>query len=382
MQLLRPPPDPVLTWTSSPSYTFEGSPPAPAWPVEGQAAVEVEGVGTVGAHGTQTPAPVASMAKVMTAYAVLRDHPLEHDQSGPTITVDAQAAKDSGNKDESRVPLTQGQRYSEREMLEMLMLPSADNVARLLARWHSGTSESFVGTMNSIAAELGMTDTTYTDPSGLDATSKSTATDQLKLARAAMKDSTFRSVVATPDIVIHGVGRIHNSNTLLMNPGVVGIKTGSTTPAGGNLMWAAEKSVGGKAPLILGVVMGQQSRTSLTASLQKALDASNRLMTSVQNSLVSTAVVKKGDIIGHVDNKLGGKIPLVAAADLTVAGWPGMTCRLTLTASGKGVPHQMPAGTEVGTLSAGSGRARSTVPVVLQSEMSEPSVGSKLMHLG
>ncbi|MEK8172167.1 hypothetical protein NKH77_31570 [Streptomyces sp. M19] len=86
--------------------------------------------------------------------------------------------------------------------------------------------------MNDAAADLGMKNTTYTDPSGLKASTKSTAVDQLKLARAAMDSPAFRAVVATPNTEVPGLGeKIYNNNDrLLVKPGVVGIKTGSSTP--------------------------------------------------------------------------------------------------------------------------------------------------------
>ncbi|WP_342673447.1 D-alanyl-D-alanine carboxypeptidase [Streptomyces sp. ICBB 8177] len=382
VQAVRPLPTPTLSLTAAPSYTFSGGTLTPPWPGQGQAAVEVQGLGAVGTYGDQTPAPTASMAKTMTAYLVLRDHPLAKGANGPTIPIDAEAAQQAKNVDESTVPVQKGQTYTERQMLEMLMIPSGNNIARLLGRWDAGTDDAFVKKMNSAAQQLGMTRTTYTDPSGLEATTKSTATDQLKVAAAAMGIQAFRDVVSIPNIQIPNVGRIFNNNNLLVNPGVVGIKTGSSTPAGGNLMWAAEKNVNGRTQLILGVVMGQQSGTTVDASLQKALQASDKLITTMQSTLESATVVKKGEVVGYVDNGLGGKDPVVAAADLQAIGWPGMKARLSLSVDGKKVPHQAAAGTDVGTLSFGSGTAKTQVPVALQSAMSAPGFGDKLTRLG
>ncbi|WP_344640364.1 D-alanyl-D-alanine carboxypeptidase [Kitasatospora cystarginea] len=384
VQMLRPLPKTVLVMSGAPSYTFAGGPLAPAWPSEGEAAVEVEGVGSLGTYGEQKPVPTASMAKVMTAYVVLRDHPLKGDAPGPDITVDAQATKESNNQDESRAGVGEGQHFTEHQMLELMLIPSSNNIARLLGRWDAGSDEAFVKKMNAAARQLGMNDTTYTDPSGLDAGTRSTAVDQLKLAGAAMQDPVFRAVVATPNTTIDGVpDRLFNNNNDLVNPGVIGIKTGSSTAAGGNLMWAAQQTADGRKQLILGVVMGQQSGFSPDASLNKALTVSQKLITQVQKALTSATVLKKGEAVGYVDDGLGGRAPVVAAADLTMVGWPGMKTQLTLSADAKGVPRSAKAGTVVGVLILRSGAvAGPQVPVALQHDLSVPGLGAKLSRLG
>nr|WP_202447253.1 D-alanyl-D-alanine carboxypeptidase [Streptomyces sp. SID5468] len=380
VQAVRPLPTPELKLTATPSYTIQGGPFTPPWPSEGQAAVAVAGLGVVGTYGAQKPAPTASMAKTMTAYLVLRDHPLKGDQPGPKITVDDQADKEAHNADESRVPVHKGQQFTEHQMLEMLMIPSGNNVARLLGRWDSGTDAAFVKKMNDTAKQLGMADTTYTDPSGLDAGTRSTALDQIKLAQAVMGDAVFRDVVAMPQADIPGLpGRIYNNNSLLTKiTGMLGIKTGSSTPAGGNLLWAARRTIDGKPQLILGAVMGQQSGYSPDASLQKAIAASEKVITQVQSGLTSAQVIKKGQVVGYVDDGLGGRTAVVAGGDLSAVGWPGMRAKLSLTANGKGVPHQAKAGTAIGTLSFGAGPAATQVPAVLQSALNAPGFFDKL----
>ncbi|MFK0175317.1 D-alanyl-D-alanine carboxypeptidase family protein [Streptomyces xanthochromogenes] len=255
------------------------------WPQEGQASVEVEGVGSLGSRGGREPVPIASVAKVMTAYVILKAHPLKHGENGPQIEVDQIAAQEALSLSESTAPIRQGQRLSQREHLELLLLPSGNNVARLLARWDAGSQEAFVAKMNRAAAKLGMTRTTYTGASGIEATTRSTADDQLKLARAAMREPALRSIVALRETTIPGVpGTITNTNRLLDKPGVIGLKTGSSTPAGGNLMWAAEVGAGQKRRLVLGVVLGQHD-AGPSAGLQAAVEGSGRLIDAVQDKL-------------------------------------------------------------------------------------------------
>lgn len=165
----------------------------------------------------------------MTAYVVLKEHPLTGKEQGEKITVDQQAEDESKLDDESTAPISKGQQFTEKQLLQLLMIPSGNNAARLFARWDSSETE-FVAKMNAAAKDLGMTGTTYTDPSGLKKTTVSTAVDQLKLARAVMQNEVLREIVDTPQIQIEGVdGTIYNNNSILLQPGVSGIKTGSST---------------------------------------------------------------------------------------------------------------------------------------------------------
>ncbi|GII26997.1 D-alanyl-D-alanine carboxypeptidase family protein [Planotetraspora mira] len=256
------------------------------WPAEGQSSVEVEGLGSLGRQGEREPVPIASVTKVMTAYVILKNHPLRGTQSGPVIKVDEAAAEESLSLEESSAPVREGLELTERQLLELMLIPSGNNIARLLARWDAGSQEAFVAKMNRAAVSLGMTHTTYTGASGIEPTTTSTAVDQLKLARQVMKDQVFRSIVAKPSITVPGVpGTIINTNTLLGTSGVIGLKTGSSTPAGGALMWAAETEAGGRTRLILGVVLHQRANTTPAEGLQAALDNSRKLVVAIQQAL-------------------------------------------------------------------------------------------------
>ncbi|MFF4456418.1 serine hydrolase, partial [Streptomyces goshikiensis] len=388
-QLLRPLPEPRIV-ASDASYTLDGQFSVP-WPAKGQGALRVPGSGDIGTFGEQKSVPTASVAKVMTAYVVLKGHPLRKGEPGPQIEIDAKAVADGTSEHESRIEgLVAGTKFSQQDMLKMLMIPSGNNVARLLARWDTGTDSeaAFVEKMNAAARELGMANTTYTDPSGLDAGTVSTATDQLKLAEAVMKDEAFRAVVALPSAEIKGLSTpLYNNNSLLTVNGlsIRGIKTGSSTPAGGTLMWAAYKSVGDETPLILGTLMDQHvdgpdpnAENSLT--LVKA--NSKKIIEAVREALAPAPAIRKGQTVGHVDDGLGGSTPLVATKDLNVIGVPGQRLKLTLRPGAAKVPHTAKAGTEIGVLTIGDGEGAKSVPVAVGTELAEPSFGARVSRLG
>ncbi|MFH9193480.1 serine hydrolase [Streptomyces globisporus] len=384
VQVMRPLPEPSLELTAKPTYTFEGGKTELSWPGQGQSAVMVDGVGSLGSEGAQKPAPIASVAKVMTAYVILQGHPLKGDEEGEKITVDQKAEDESKRPDESTAPLTKGQEFTQRQMLQLLMIPSGNNAARLLARWDAGSEDKFIEKMNDAAKDLGMTASTYTDPSGLEKTTVSTAADQLKLAQAVMRNEVFRKIVDMPQAEIEGIDtKIYNNNTLLLEPGVSGIKTGSSTPAGGNLLWSANTKVDGKVLWIYGAVMGQQAGTGrVYDSLELSLQNSLKLIKDAQEAATSATVVKKGDVVGYVDNGFGGQAPVVATKNLKAVGWSGLKVELKVTDNGKGIDQAAKAGTEVGSVTVGTGTGKVTAPVVLQSDLPEAAFGDKMTRIG
>ena len=386
VQVLRPLPSPTLKMTADSAYAFGGSAPTLDWPASGQATAEVSGLGSLGHSGSDNPVAIASVTKVMTAHLILKDHPLKKDEQGPTITVDQQAVDDYNNgiKDqESVVKVTVGEQISEYQALQMLLIPSANNIARLLGRWDAGTDAAFVAKMQAEATALSMSKSTYTDPSGLEGTTKSTANDQLKLAEVVMQDAVFREIVSSPSFTPPGGTLIYNNNSNLGKNGVIGIKTGTSSAALGCLMWAAQTKVGGTTQTVVGVVLSQPATGGDGGGwLPNVLKNSQKVIVSAEQALKSHTVAKKGDVVGYVDDGLGGKTPVVVSKDVTVAGWGGLSVDISLTPTGGSLPHQAAAGTTVGSLVVGTGATAQTVPVVLQSELKQPTAASKLTRLG
>ncbi|WP_328748168.1 D-alanyl-D-alanine carboxypeptidase [Streptomyces sp. NBC_00285] len=381
VQNLRALPAPTLKLAAQQTYTFEGGEVDIPWPTYGEAALDVQGVGTFGSSGDQKPVPIASVAKVMTAYIILRDHPLKSGADGPKIKIDQAAQDQVTAKDESTVPVTAGDSITQREALTDVLIASANNVARLLARWDSGSEKEFVAKMNATAKDLGMTNTMYTDPSGLNNTTVSTAVDQVKLARTAMELPAFREVAAVMSYYDYKDNKHNNYNRLVGYNNVVGIKTGTTTSALGNLVFAAKKDVNGKTHRIIGAVVRQRAGGEDNTILSGALDAGKQLILAAQDALKSATILKKGDVVGYVDDGLGGHTPVVLTKDVTAVGWSGLKVKLSFAADD--VPHTAKAGTKVGTLTVGDGDGGAVeVPVTLQKDLAEPGFADKLTRVG
>ncbi|MFE4851368.1 D-alanyl-D-alanine carboxypeptidase, partial [Streptomyces sp. NPDC056689] len=384
VQAVRPLPAPTLALTAKSTFAFDGDKVSLPWPAEGQGSMDVSGIGAMDRFGEQKPVPIGSVAKAMTAYVVLKDHPLQPGKDGPSIGVDAKAEKEGGYDSEGESTLNtvkEGDKLSQKDALSAIMIPSANNIARLLARWDAGSEEAFVKKMNAAAKDLGMTGTTYTDPSGLKETTVSTAQDQVKLGNELVKIQALMDITKLPTWKDPSGKTWQNYNRLVPYNNAVGVKTGSTTKAGGNLLFAATKDAGGETVTVVGAILGQH-RAPIIDTVNAV---SKTAMLAAQDAVKASTILKKGDVVGYVDDGLGGQTPVVVTKNVSAVGWAGLTVKLELADGAKGaaVPHSAKAGTKVGELKVGDGSGGAvTVPVALQKDLAEPGFGQKLTRVG
>lgn len=181
--------------------------------------------------------PPASTTKIATAIVAL-EHAASLD-AGVRVTIDgwAMAAADGS----SVMGLAPGQRVSLRTLLFGLLLPSGNDAAEQLALTLGESRSQFVAWMNSVAVdELGLADTHFVNPSGLDAEAHySSAYDLAQLARRAMREDVFREIVATPEVRSEGFVLTGHNPLIGAYAGADGVKTGSTDAAGKVLVGSA-----------------------------------------------------------------------------------------------------------------------------------------------
>ena len=248
------------------------------WPVNGQGAYTF-GNQQPSVSPNERPVPIASLAKVMTAYLLVEHDPLG-DGNGRLFVVSPGDVADTQTRrgeDQSVVAVRSGEQLTERDVLEAMLLPSANNVAVLVARQIDGSVASFVAEMNSTARAIGMTETTYTDPSGYDPGTVSTALDQLRLAQVVARNSTLAAIMATRSYWLPVAGEVTSTDTLLGQDGFVGMKTGSDDAAGGCFMFQSWRRTGNGDELLTGVVLGQHADNLIDAGLYAAKQLVDRL---------------------------------------------------------------------------------------------------------
>lgn len=381
VQLSRAVPEPVVHAATLPAAHAVSSPrPALPWPRDGEAAVGLAGYGTLGSAGPSTPVPIASLAKVMVALVLLHDHPLASGRGGPTVTItpaDQAAYRAENSAGDSVAPVTAGEHITEMNLLQALLIPSADNIAQVLARWDAGSDPAFVARMNATAAALGMHHSHYADENGLSSGTTSTASDQLRLAAAAAANPVLMSIVRQPSVVLPDGTVLNNYDTLLGQSGVVGIKTGSTLAAGGCFMLAADAKVAGHRVVVLAVVLGQHVSPFITS----ALNASRALVAPAARELHTLAVLPAGTTVAWVTTPWGQPVPVRTTrrvSALVLAGTPLPVAVHVTPASVHGSPR---AGSQVATVTVTAGDQVTMVPAVTAGPVPSASVRWRLERL-
>lgn len=350
LQLTRtPPPVPLASIRPDPTPSV-AVPPVPQnlpWPASGEAAVSVPLVGFSAQSGPEQPVPVASMTKVMTAYVVLHDHPLPGNENGPSITITAADAANYSTDivtDQSSVLVTTGEVLSERQMLDAMLVHSANNLAYALACWDAGTLGSFVAKMNATAASLGMSQTHFADASGYTPQSVSTAADLLKVTALAMDIPVFAEAVSMPDYTLPVAGMVGTYTPLLAGgtqgvAGVVGVKSGYTTAAGGGDILAFRSTVDGEPVEALAAVTSQQGPSVLLRCGQIDLGLAQAALAEVQ----PVQALLRDRQVATISAE-GSSSPVVTTAPATLLAMPGQTVTESLV-----VDHHPRAGARAGT---------------------------------
>jgi serine-type D-Ala-D-Ala carboxypeptidase (penicillin-binding protein 5/6) len=199
------------------------------------------------------PLPAASTANIMTALVVLEEG-VNPDEE---VTISEQAESYVGTT-YSNVGLIWGERLSIRDLLAATLIPSGTDAVYSLAEHVGGGSvENFVGMMNDKASELGLENTRFEDPAGLEPTGNySSAKDLAILAREALEHSLFVELVETPQDTLSTQNReieVFNTNQLLNTyPPATGVKTGTTAQGGFNLVASAESDDKSYIAVVLG----------------------------------------------------------------------------------------------------------------------------------
>jgi D-alanyl-D-alanine carboxypeptidase (penicillin-binding protein 5/6) len=228
---------------------------ARAYVVENAATGEV-----LAARDARTPVPIASLTKLMTVLVVL-----EHHRLGDVVVVDRRA----GAIGESTIGLRGGERMTVRDLVKAALIQSANDAADALALSVSPDFSSFARLMNEKARALGLTDTHFVRPDGLDAPGHvSSARDVTTLARAAMRIRFVRETVRERSDTIAGGRTLHTWNDLLATfPHLLGVKTGHTAAAG----WSQVAAARGRGITIYATILGGPTRSQRNDDLTELL---------------------------------------------------------------------------------------------------------------
>jgi serine-type D-Ala-D-Ala carboxypeptidase (penicillin-binding protein 5/6) len=207
-----------------------------------------------------TPLPVGSIMKLLTAYLALQTGDLAKVVTVPELHLDIA---------ESSIGLYKGEQLPRDVLMRAMLIVSANDAAQTLALDIGGTTENFVKEMNDAAQQLGLTNTVATNPSGLDqGGAHSSARDVITLASTLMQNDTFREAVAKTSAKLHGKTYVSTDKLLTTYPGANGVKTGHTTGAGYCVVSSATRN--GRTVMV--VVLGAPSEDQRFEGASTLLD--------------------------------------------------------------------------------------------------------------
>jgi D-alanyl-D-alanine carboxypeptidase (penicillin-binding protein 5/6) len=187
----------------------------------------------------------------------------------------------------------------------------------------------------------------------------------------------FRAIVDMAQVTLPIAGLQYNVNALVGKHGIIGVKTGYTTSAGGCFVFAAKTKLDGKSVTIVGAVLHQYGTTAQPSALTETFDATVALLTSADHALVRSTVVRRGEVLGTLDAPWTGPVALESTRDVAFTGLPGQHISTTVVLPNK-VSAPLSARHLLGKVVVTLGDQRVTVPLVTARALPSVSLGWRL----
>jgi D-alanyl-D-alanine carboxypeptidase (penicillin-binding protein 5/6) len=348
--------------------------PTITMPTYGDSAIAAVGYpGLLATGGGTTPLPIASITKIITALVVLQKDPLSGDEQGPGIlfTQADEAIRESYKARGGDVyPIKVGATLSERQVLTIALVPSANNYARALADWAYGSEAAFLPVANAWLKSNGLTSTTLTDSIGLNPQNTSTPTDLIALGKLALANPVIAELVNTKSVTLPVVGTVNNTNQLLGVEGIDGIKTGTLTMA--SLLFTSKLTIGGHVIVLIGAVLDGPTHPIIDAAIQA-------LVAQARAGFHLVPVATKGQAFATYTTKWGSRASAVATRSVSMVVWGGTP--ITERTGAQAVTTARKS-TVVGRASFTAGVTSATVPLELDRRIAGPDGSWRLEHPG
>lgn len=324
--------------------------------------------------GTTDALPMASIAKIVTALVVLEAKPLDVGRTGPTVaitTADYQDYIDYANADARTVVVFPGENWTERELLQAMILGSSNNHADTLARWAFGSVDAYLEAANTWLAKNGLPATHVVDATGLHDASVGTATDLAHLAGIAAAHPVIAELLANPSDALVGQRGVDNTTAYLPEEGITGISRSYTDAAGVCFLFTAQVGTGESAFTFSGAFINEPDYNILTTDL-------TALMESARAGVSELPILTQGDAYATFEAPWGDTASGIVGVSRTRVGWqaaiPGAaTVTLDTFSTGR-------AGKAVGRVSIEAAGDNVSAPLVLNRAINDPGPGWRLLN--
>lgn len=340
--------------------------PALAFPGYGASGLGALGYpGVLAQSGTTEPRPMASITKVITALVVLEAHPLAVGEEGPSVTMTAADAALygrylalNGTVSTVRAGLT----FSERDLLELTLVKSANNYTTSLATWAFGSEDGFVAAARDWLARHGLDRVVVNEPTGIDPSNVAPVDQLIELGKIALAHPVIAELVAASSVDVPHLGAVPNTNVLLGMSGIDGIKTGTLDDFGANLLFSADTIVGSSTVTIVGVVLGGPDHPTINRDILALVGTAFANFTEVE-------VAADAQAFAFYDPVWGEPVAAVAAERVTLLTWAGAPVTVEVVTDEVRTGE---AGRDVGDIVVSSGPTTATVDLELATELADP----------
>jgi D-alanyl-D-alanine carboxypeptidase (penicillin-binding protein 5/6) len=340
--------------------------PALAFPGYGASAIGAVGYpGVLAQSGATSPLSMASITKVITALVVLESHPLAVGEAGPTVTMTAADAALYGTylaQNGTVSNVRAGMTFTERELLELTLIKSANNYTMSTALWAFGSLEGYVAAARSWLTAHGLDQIVVNEPTGIDPSNVAPVDQLIELGKIALEHPVVAEIVSTRETSVPQLGVLPNTNKLLGISGVDGIKTGTLDDFGANLLFSADYAVGESTVTVVGVVLAGPNHDQIDADIVTLLGTTLANFTEVE-------VAADAEAFARYDAIWGESVVAVAADRVTLLTWAGAPVDVEV------VTDEVRTGTvgeDVGDIRFTSGPMSVTVDLELAADLDDP----------
>lgn len=350
------------------------SQPALTLPGYGAAAIGAVGYpGVLASSGSTDPQPIASIAKVVTALVVLDAKPLAPGEAGPDVVF---GEADLGFTNEMLAldgvveDVHEGLVMSQRDVMNVMLLTSANNYAMSLANWAFGSVGAYVEAAQAWLLREGLTATVITDPTGIQPSDVSTAANLVEIARLVTQNPVLAEIVSTPSMEVPQLGPIENRNGLLGVDGIDGIKTGTLDESGACLLFSWDHAVGSQSVTLVGVVLGGPDHATINAAIRT-------LLAEVDAGFSEVVLTTPGQSFARYLTAWGDEADAVAAEAASVPVWAATPVVARIETADVALGE---AGSPVGTVTFTVAERTIIVPLLLDRVIDDPGPWWRLTH--